>query len=214
MTMTKQDYYDGRKVVKAMAKVAKADAQRLVEGDPSAVDYADAVSLMETIFTMKTSNIDSLIIKKSGIFSWTVLLSLKGMPRGVPNLLGAPGNMKNKADAEAAAAVLLRAAYVKCANTTQMKRDGEMDDLRVFRLQGVQLHVPGEMVDAAAKKIPTNIDPKQAMELRQSNIDIIRTSIGPVGLNLARWSNMSEDDQIKVMISAASLLCLSINMVA
>ncbi len=216
MQLTTAHYYEGRKTLKAMEKVARKEARDLLDGTIGAdtKDLADAQAIMETYYWMKSKHIDSVIIQKKPIGGWVVVLTFKDLPRGIPNVLGAPGNPKTREAAEASAHVMLRAAFVKCAETKQMMRDGTMDDLRYFRYQDLHLQVPGEMVDTAARKIPTIPDEKEAKKLRKEHIDKMRAVVGKKKLTLERWNEMTEEQQLEAMVSASILLCLNINLVA
>lgn len=208
-------YFEGRKTRKAMDRLAKKEARQLLDGSlgEGTEDLADARAMMETYHWMKSKHIDSVIIHKPKLRPWNVVLVFKDLPRGIPNALGAPVTPKTEEEARFEAHRLLRAAYVKCEDTKQMMRDGTMDDLRMFRLQGLFLQVPGEMVDAVAKKIPGIPEEKQAQKLRKDQIDRISKIIGPLEFNQERWEALNEDQQIDVMTAAATLLCLNINQV-
>jgi hypothetical protein len=216
MELNSKHYFEGRKVRKSMDKSARKEAKALIagtlgEGTP---DLADARAIMETYYWMKPKHIDSLIIEKQPLRGWVVLLTFKDLPRGIPNVLGAPGKPKTEADAKFEAERLLRAAYVKCEDTKAMMRAGEMDDLRLFRYQEIFLQVPGEMVDSVAKKTKPPESNKETQKLRQEQIDRIHGILGKHTADVAAWDKLEEDQQINVMIAAAHLLCLNINLVA
>jgi len=216
MELTTADYYEGRKIRKSMERLARKEARDLIAGTigEGTSDLADARAMMETYHWMKAKHVDSVIIRKQMLAGWVVLLTFKDLPRGIPNVLGAPGKPRSEEEARAEAQRLLRAAYVKCEDTKEMMRSGQMDDLRLFRYQDIHLQVPGEMVDAATRKIPANPPKKDAQKMRQEQIDAIHGAIGKGALDVERWNALSEDDQLKVMIAAANLLCLNINLVA
>lgn len=215
MELTKAHYTEGRKLRKSLETKARKEARALVAAEGSETqDLADARAMMETFYWMKSKHIDSVIVQKRMIGGWVVLLCFKDLPRGIPNVLGAPGKPKNREEAEFEAYRLLRAAYVKCEDTKKMMRDGDMDDLRLFRYQDLHLRVPGEMVDAAAKKVPGIPEKKEADKLRKENIDRIRLAVGTQPLTVDRWNALGEDKQIEAMIGASFLLCLNINLVA
>lgn len=216
MELTTKDYYEGRKLRKALDTAAKKEARALVTGTMGVgtKDLADARSMMETYHWMKAKHIDSIIMRKQLLRGWVVLLTFKDLPRGIPNVLGAPGYPKTEEEARQEAQRLLRAAYIKCEDTKAMMRAGEMDDLRLFRYQEIFLHVPGEMVNAAAKKIPAKLPEKEAQKMRQEQIDSIQSVLGKGIFDVSTWGELTEDHQLKVMIAAANLLCLNINLVA
>lgn len=216
MNLTKAHYFEGRKALKAMEKRAKKEARELLAGTLGAdtKDLADARAIMETYYWMKAKHIDSVIVQKKTLGGWVVVLTFKDLPRGIPNVLGAPGAPKTRAAADALAHVMLRAAFVKCEETKQMMRDGVMDDLRFFRYQDLHLQVPGDMVDTAARKIPEIPEETEAKKLRKTHIDAMRSAVGSEKLTVERWNALPEDNQLAAMIAASILLCLNINLVA
>jgi hypothetical protein len=216
MELTKAHYFEGRKTRKAMDGKAKKEARQLVANDTGATtgDLADARAMMETYHWMKSKHIDSIIIEKKRLGGWVVLLTFKDLPRGIPNVLGAPGKPKTREQAEFEAHRLLRAAYVKCEDTKAMMREGQMDDLRLFRYQDVNLQVPGEMVDAAARKLPGMPEGKDARKLQKEQIDKLRNALGGDKFTIDRWNALDEDVQLQAMVAASFLLCLNINIVA
>jgi hypothetical protein len=216
MKLTKTHYYEGRKALKSMEKQAKKEARELLAGTLGAdtKDLADARAIMETYYWMKAKHIDSVIIQKKTLGGWIVVLTFKDLPRGIPNVLGAPGAPKTREEADALGHVMLRAALVKCEETKELMREGKMDDLRFFRFQDLHLQVPGDMVDAAARKIPEIPADKEAKEQRKKHIDAMRTAVGNQPLTVERWNALSEDNQLAAMVAASFLLCLNINLVA
>jgi hypothetical protein len=216
MKLTKEDYFEGRKIRKSLDGNARKNAKKLIAGTigGGTDDLADARAIMSTYYSMKAKNIDSIIMQKPLVGAWVVVLTFKDLPRGVPNFLGAPGKPKSKEAAEKEAQRLLLAAHVKCEDTKVLMRAGKMDDLRLFRFQQVHLQVPGEMVDAAAKKMPEGIAEKEMAKLRKEQIDKMHKAAGPVPMTVDRWNTLEEDTQLQIMVPAAFLLCLNINLVA
>ncbi|HDZ53446.1 hypothetical protein LCGC14_0043910 [marine sediment metagenome] len=216
MQLTTAHYYEGRKTLKKLEKRAKKEARELLAGTLGAdtKELADAQAIMETYYWMKSKHIDSIIVQKKTIGGWVVVLTFKDLPRGIPNVLGAPGKPKTEEEAMALAHVMVRAAYVKCEETKKMMREGTMDDLRFFRYQDLHLQVPGDMVDAAARKIPDMPAEKEAKKMRQEHIDKMREAVGKKKLTVERWNELSEERQLAAMVAASFLLCLNINLVA
>lgn len=216
MKLTKAHYFEGRKLRRKLESAAKKEAKMLLSGELGAgeSDMADALSIMETYHWMKAKHIDSVIVQKKLIGGWIVMLAFKDLPRGIPNMLGAPGKPKTQEDAMFEAKRLLRAAYVKCEETKKMMRDNTFADLRIFRIQNLNLQVPGEMVDAAARKLPDLPAEKEAQKLRMKHIENMRAIIGEGDLTPERWDQLPEDSQIRIMVECSYLLCLNINMVA
>lgn len=213
--LTKRDYFEGRKLRKSMERQAKKEAIALLDGSlgQGTSDLADARAIMSTYHWMKSKYMDSLLIQKGMLSGWHVLLAFADLPRGIPNMLGAPGKPKSREEAEAEAFRMLRAAYVKCEETKMMMREGIYEDLRLFRCGEVFLQVPGGMVDAAAKKIPAMPEESEAQKLRKQHIDSLSAIIKSKTLTEEAWSALSEDLQIQAMVDASFLLCLNINRV-
>jgi hypothetical protein len=216
MQLTKAHYFEGRKLRRKLEAVAKKEAKLLLSGElgEGTTDLADARAMMETYHWMKSKHIDSIIVEKKLLGGWVVMLAFKDLPRGMPNILGAPVKVKSEEQAMFEANRLLRAAYIKCEDTKKMMRDNVFTDARIFRLQDVNLQVPGEMVDAAARKIPDIPPEKEAQKMRMTHIDTIGAVLGKSRLTGELWDNMSEDSQVKLMVEASYLLCLNINIVA
>lgn len=213
MKLTKKHYLEGRKLRRKLEVEAKKSARALVsQGDGSDLDNARA--MMGTYHWMKSRHIDSIIVEKPLIGGWVVLLTFADLPRGIPNVLGAPGKPKSEEEAMFEAKRLLVAAYVKCEDTKKMMRDGVFQDNRLFRYQNLSLQVPGEMVDSAARQLPEMPAEKAAQKMRMTHIEDIRSAVGHGELTGDRWDAMHEDQQVKVMVAASYLLCLNINMVA
>lgn len=216
MKLTKDHYFAGRKTRKQLEKQAKNEAKGLIAGTigSGTADLSDARSMMETYYWMKPRHIDSVIIHKQLMKGWVVLLTFKDLPRGIPNVLGAPGKPKSEEEARSEAMRLLRAAFVKCEDTKVLMRNGLMSDIRLFRYQGIDLQVPGEMVDAAARKIPEQPGRNDVQKLRQKELDTIHSALGQRAMTVDDWNMLSEDHQLQVMMSASNLLCLNINQAA
>ncbi|MFX4299950.1 hypothetical protein [Pseudosulfitobacter pseudonitzschiae] len=213
MNLTTKHYYEGRKLRRKLEGLAKKEAKSLVQSEES-TDLDEARAIMSTYHWMKSKHIDSVIVEKRLIGGWVVLLTFADLPRGIPNVLGAPGKPKSEAEAMFEATRLLRAAFVKCEDTKKMMREGNFEENRLFRYQTLNLQVPGALVDSAARKVPELPGEKDAQKMRMTHIENMRKIIGPGELTGDRWDRMSEDQKLKLMIEASFLLCLNINIVA
>ena len=215
MDLKKADYFEGRKLRKKLDAESRKAARTLLDqdGDEAPQALRDARAIMETYHWMKTSHLDSVILKKPPFGGWLVLLTFKDLPRGMPNVLGAPQRPTTEEGAREEALRLLTAAHVKCADPRRMMRDGQMDDLRLFRYQSLNLQVPGEMVDGAAKKYLELPEGRDLKKQRQAQIDKMKRIIGAGPLTVERWNALGEKSQAEVMVAASHLLCLNINSV-
>lgn len=213
MQLTKKHYYEGRKLRRNLEGLAKKDARRIV-AEPDSAEIDDLRAMMSTYHWMKPKHIDSVIVEKKLIGGWVVLLTFADLPRGIPNVLGAPGRPKSEEEAMFEASRLLRAAYVKCEDTKKMMREGNFEECRLFRYQTLNLQVPGELVDTAAKALPEIPREKEAQKMRMQHIETMRKTIGSGELTGERWDQLSEDQKVKLMVEASHLLCLNINIVA
>lgn len=213
MQLTKKHYYEGRKLRRKLEGVAKKDARQIV-AEPDSTEIDDLRAMMSTYHWMKSKHIDSVIVEKKLIGGWVVLLTFADLPRGIPNVLGAPGKPRSEEEAMFEASRLLRAAFVKCEDTRKMMREGNFEESRLFRYQTLNLQVPGELVDTAARAIPEIPREKEAQKMRMQHIEAMRKTIGSGELTGERWDQLSEDQKVKLMVEASHLLCLNINIVA
>lgn len=211
MTFKREDLFAGRKRRRGMDKRARQDAKKLLAGDPDAVELKDARAMFAFHYGLKEKYIDALMIGDGIRERKEVLLTFKDLPRGVPNVLGAPGSPKTDAEADFEARRLLAAAWVAIQDTKALMRSGQIDDLRMFRYQELMLRVPGEWVDKAASKIPENTSEEDRKRIRKDNLRKIQKALGSAKLTPERWNSLSEDTQIEAMIAASALLCVEIN---
>lgn len=211
MSFRKEDLFAGRKRRRSLDKWSRGQAKALLAGDPDAIVLKDARAMFAFHYGLKEKNIDALMSGEGLNGNPEVLLTFKGLPRGVPNVLGAPGDPKTDADIDFEARRLLVAAWVAIQDTKSLIREGRINDLRMFRYQEVMLQVPGEWVDKAADKIPENASEADRKKIRADNLRRMRKALGTSKLTPEGWNDLAEDRQIESMVAASALLCVEIN---
>lgn len=226
MSLKNKQLVEGRKRLKAMKGVAKKRAKFLLAeeakhgdalGDDLKLELNQSRAMFETHHTLKGNQIDAVIIDRIGLLrTWQSMLVLK-TPIGVPNVIGAPGDISDEASAIKAMEPLLVAAFVKIEETQAMHRRGEITpetkDLRLFLYQDLYLQVPGEFVDLIYKEIG-EVTPSADLNKKKGNhIDALARLIGHQKLTENLWGMFTDDKKVQILREAACLLCLNVNRV-
>jgi hypothetical protein len=182
-------------------------------------EMADAQAMFQTHHTLKEKQLQSAIVAQGGLKSlrqWFGVLVLD-VPRGVPNLIGVPGQISSEDDAMSAMKSLLTAAYVKIEETKWMIRMGQITpetrDLRLFAYQDLFMQVPGEFVDAAASEVQDLSPGKELNKIKGQHIDDLVRMVGHQKLTDIVWAGFTEDQKVTILQQAARLLCLNVNRV-
>ncbi|MCW3783589.1 hypothetical protein [Defluviimonas salinarum] len=207
-TIGKADLYSGKKRLKSGLDAARAAAGRLVEDGEAA---GTAREMMRFHYGLKTRHLDSLIVADAGDGAFCAMLVLKDTPRGMPNVIGAPGTHGTREAAEVAAASLLAAAMVMVLDYKAEMRAGTADNLRRFEIGDFALGVPAEIVALIGKRIPEGANEATRRQLRDSASARIRTLMRGIEGSEEAWAALGDDAQVEIMTEAAKLLCVEVN---
>jgi hypothetical protein len=146
MDRNSQLFKEGRRRLKEMLARARAEAKKTEGGSALQANSVLGQSVMSHI---RESNLGALVVYEDGPGKWYGDLVLKGLPPGVPDILGTPTSTPRSSQKEA-----LRDAYYILVGILRAiherettPREKPQEDQRVFRLYDFEFTLPGEAVD-------------------------------------------------------------------
>ena len=139
---------EGRRRLKKRLGQAKAMALAKNQDVTLKSKTVVAQSLMEIV---REKNLDALIVYEGEPGEWFGDLVLKGLPPGVPTILGTPTSMPRSSfeDAEGDAYQVLVAILASIQEQKTTKRDRPVDNMRVFQLYNMDFKIDPASVDKA-----------------------------------------------------------------
>ena len=164
-----------------------------------------------TIARLKPKNIGDVVIVRRNDGFWVANVLLKKMPAGAPNSFGTPEAYPKATKEEALedAAQNLAYAYWLAERNTRRSRRGEPEpaDVRVFDLDGMEFHFPGDLVDTAVSRLSDMDVPVSPADLRYRLEQRLNADF-PNGVDEATWNTLASEKQEIYSVLCCALLSM------
>ncbi|WP_027234520.1 hypothetical protein [Leisingera caerulea] len=206
----KAELYAGRKRLKALRDNAAAAAHGLIEHGEAAESARDGLRFHSGL---KTRNLDAVLVVQDGEGRYISALKLRDTPRGMPDLIGAPGAHETPAEAQEAGYGLLIAAMVMILDHKRALREGTAQKIRRFEVGEFAFGVPEEIISVVGKEIPAGLEAAEKAPLQEACERALRRHVGHLKGGQEGWEAISDNTQVDILMNAARLLCLNVNMI-
>ena len=139
---------EGRRRLKKRWGQAKAMAKAKNEHFTLQSKTVVAQSMLEIV---REKNLDALIVYEGKAGNWFGDLVFKGLPPGVPTIMGTPTSMprSNFEDAERDAFQILVGILASIEEQKTTKRDRAIEDMRVFQLYNMDFNIDPASIEKA-----------------------------------------------------------------
>jgi hypothetical protein len=203
---------EGRRRLKKRLGQARAMAKK---EDTSFATKSKTLVAQSLIETVRERNLDALIVYEDGAGKWFGDLVLKGLPPGVPSILGTPTSMPRSSfeEAEQDAFHVLVGILASIEEQKTTKRDMPVDNKRVFELYNMDFKIDPRSVDKArelaAELVLNGLLPKDLSEddLKQHLQASVEHLLVDDRIEEAAFENA--DDRTKALIYSAMSMLLN-----
>lgn len=208
---TKRDLREGRDRLKRWS--AKLRKQIKIGDGQSGLQPTSHMggSVLQLI---KTKNLDAIVVYENR-HGWYADVVLKGLPTGIPNVMGTPTSepLATRDEAEKSAVQLLKTILRTAMENDIAHHDIKRVDMRPFQLHNVTFDIPGEVVDKA-KQIWDEIGSTGALGTAEDAQDRLKMNLADISggdhFDEDAWNAASDDQRSNVLANMATLLVFGI----
>jgi len=145
---------EGKKLLKNLKNKAKKEAEKDLLNTKSYLQPQTLIG-QRTLENIKEKNLEALVIHSKNTTDWYADILLKNTPVGVPNVLGTPTHHPEKSEKEAIKSgyIILVSIYKNILFSNKSTSDTKRKNERVFSLYGVDISIPGAVIEEIHKSI-------------------------------------------------------------
>lgn len=205
-TIGKAELFAGRKLLKAERDAAAATAAQLIEDEGA----EELRNMLRFHYGLKSRHLDSLIVVPDSE-GWIAMLMLRDVPRGMPNLIGAPLSYMDREEALKAARQVLVGAMIMIQDYKAELRDGSAEKLRRFECGDFAFGVPEDIISIMRKKLPRKMTEEIKEKVRKDTEASLHGKLRLLDGSEEAWTRLDDDMQTEIMCEAAQLLCVEVS---